>query len=48
MQIIIYNKNKKKIMKTIKIKIENNKGFEIKVGDDDLETLLKIIEAFSR
>ena len=35
-------------MKTIKIKIEDNKEFEIKVEDEDLSTLLKILWAFSK
>jgi hypothetical protein len=33
-------------MKTIKIKIEDNKEFEIKVEKEDLSTLLKILWAF--
>jgi hypothetical protein len=36
------------MIKTIKIKIEDNKEFEIKVEDDDLETLLKILTVFSK
>ena len=35
-------------MKTIKIKIEDTEEFEIKVEDDDLPTLLKILWAFSK
>jgi hypothetical protein len=35
-------------MKTIKIKIEDTKEFEIKVGDEDIPTLLKILRAFSK
>lgn len=30
-------------MKTIKVKIEDNKEFEIKVEDEDLSTLIKVI-----
>jgi len=33
-------------MKTIKIKIEENKEFEVKVEDEDLATLIKVIWAF--
>ena len=35
-------------MKTIKIKIEDNKEFEIKVEGEDLPTLLKILWVFSK
>jgi len=35
-------------MKTIKIKIEDNKEFEIKVEDENLHTLLKILWVFSK
>ena len=35
-------------MKTIKVKIEENKELEIKVEDDDFPTLLKILWAFSK
>ena len=35
-------------MKTIKIKIEDTQEFEIKVDDDDLPTLLKVLWAFSK
>ena len=34
-------------MKTIKIKIEEKEEFEIKVEDDDLPTLLKVLWAFN-
>jgi len=33
-------------MKSVKIKIENEKELEIKVDDEDLDTLIKVIEAF--
>ena len=35
-------------MKTIKIKIEEKEEFEIKVENDDLPTLLKVLRAFSK
>lgn len=35
-------------MKTIKIKIEETQEFEIKVEDDNLSTLLKILWAFEK
>jgi len=35
-------------MKTVKIKIEDTKEFEIKVEDEDITTLLKILWAFSK
>jgi len=35
-------------MKTIKIKIEDKQEFEIKVEDEDIPTLLKILWAFSK
>jgi len=35
-------------MKIIKIKIEDAKEFEIKVKDEDISTLLKILWAFSK
>lgn len=35
-------------MKTIKVKIEDNKEFEIKVEDEDLSTLIKVIWAFGK
>ena len=35
-------------MKTIKIKIEDKKEFEIKVEDEDLSTVLKILWVFSK
>ena len=35
-------------MKTVKIKIEDTKEFEIKVEDEDITTLLKILRAFSK
>jgi len=35
-------------MKTIKIKIEDAKEFEIKVEVEDIYTLLKILWAFSK
>ena len=35
-------------MKTIKIKIEGKEEFEIKVEDDDLPSLLKVLWAFSK
>ena len=35
-------------MKNIKIKIEEKEEFEIKVEDDDLSTVLKILWAFSK
>ena len=35
-------------MKTIKIKIEAEEEFEIKVEDDDLPTLLKLLWVFSK
>lgn len=34
-------------MKTIKIKIEDIEEFEIKVKDEDLSTLLKVLWVFS-
>ena len=33
-------------MKTIKIKIEDNKEYEIKVKEEDVEILLKIVKVF--
>lgn len=35
-------------MKTVKIKIENEKELEIKVEDKDLGTLIKVIWAFRK
>ena len=35
-------------MKTIKVKIEDKQEFEIKVDDEDLSPLLKILWAFSK
>ena len=35
-------------MKTIKIKIEETQEFEIKVEDDDLPSLLKVLWAFEK
>ena len=35
-------------MKAIKIKIEDNQEFEIKVEDNDLPTLLKVLWVFSK
>jgi len=35
-------------MKTIKIKIEDNKEYEIKVEDEDLSTLREILWAFGK
>ena len=35
-------------MKTIKIKIDGQEEFEIKVEDDDLPTLLKVLWVFEK
>ena len=35
-------------MKTVKVKIENKKEFEIKIDDKDLDTLVKVIWAFGK
>ncbi len=39
---------KDRTMKTVEIKIDDNRKLEIKVADKDLETLLKVISAFKR
>ncbi len=35
-------------MKTVKVKIEGNKDFEVKVDDKDLDTLIKVIWVFGK
>ena len=35
-------------MKIVKVKVENEQEFEIKVEDEDLSTLIKVIWAFSK
>lgn len=33
-------------MKIVKVKVEDNQEFEIKVEDKDLDTLIKVIKVF--
>ena len=35
-------------MKTVKVKSEGNKDFEVKVDDKDLDTLIKVIWVFGK
>lgn len=35
-------------MKSLKVIIEDNKEFEIKVEDKDLDTLIKVIKVFGK
>ena len=35
-------------MKTVKVEIEPDKEFEIKVADKDIDTLLKVISTFEK
>jgi len=35
-------------MKIVKVKIEENKEFEVKVNDNDLDTLIKVIWVFGK
>ena len=35
-------------MKTVKVKVEDNKEFEIKVNDKDVDTLIKVVWTFSK
>ena len=35
-------------MKTVKVKVEDNKEFEIKVDDKDMDTLIKVIWTFGK
>jgi hypothetical protein len=35
-------------MKIIKVKIEDNKEFEVKVEEKDLDTLIKVIKVFGK
>ena len=35
-------------MKTVKVKIEADQEFEIKVDDKDIETLVKVISVFEK
>ena len=35
-------------MKTVKVKVEDNEDFEIKVDDKDLDILIKVIWAFGK